>query len=129
MSIQKISELPVLPIPQLDVGDTLVLVHNGITYQCAVQALINYLPPGAEGPAGPTGGDGPEGPEGPAGPQGDEGPQGPAGEGVPAGGGTGQMLVKASGADYDTEWAPLQITVSATAPGSPVLNQLWLNIS
>ena len=51
MPIQKISQLPVLPIPQLDVGDTLVLVHGGITYQCAVQALINYLPPGPAGDA------------------------------------------------------------------------------
>lgn len=29
---------------------------------------------------------------------------GPAGEGVPAGGDTGQVLAKASGDDYDTEW-------------------------
>lgn len=30
---------------------------------------------------------------------------GPAGEGVPAGGTAGQVLAKASGTDYDTEWA------------------------
>ena len=29
---------------------------------------------------------------------------GPAGPGVPQGGGTGQMLAKASGTDYDTQW-------------------------
>lgn len=34
-----------------------------------------------------------------------QGPQGPAGEGVPTGGTTGQVLRKASGTDYDTEWA------------------------
>lgn len=34
-----------------------------------------------------------------------EGPAGPAGEGVPAGGTTGQALVKNSNADYDTKWA------------------------
>ena len=45
---------------------------------------------------------GPTGDTGPAGPQGDPGP---AGVGVPAGGTTGQVLAKASGTDYDTEWA------------------------
>ncbi|MGH3448481.1 MAG: hypothetical protein ACRDP4_12755, partial [Nocardioidaceae bacterium] len=39
------------------------------------------------------------GPEGPVGPQGDPG------EGVAAGGSQGQVLAKASGDDYDTEWA------------------------
>jgi hypothetical protein len=37
-----------------------------------------------------------------------QGPQGPAGangQGVPVGGSTGQVLRKASGTDYDTEWA------------------------
>lgn len=32
------------------------------------------------------------------------GPQGDPGVGVPPGGAAGQMLVKKSGADYDTEW-------------------------
>lgn len=32
------------------------------------------------------------------------GPQGPAGQGVPTGGTIGQVLAKASGTDYDTEW-------------------------
>ena len=41
------------------------------------------------------------GPQGPAGPQ---GPQGPEGKGFPAGGTTGQVLVKKSGTDYDIEW-------------------------
>jgi len=35
---------------------------------------------------------------------GGRGPQGDPGEGVPAGGTTGQVLVKASGADHDTVW-------------------------
>lgn len=34
-----------------------------------------------------------------------EGPAGPAGQGVPAGGTTGQALVKNSNADFDTKWA------------------------
>lgn len=42
-----------------------------------------------------------QGPPGPAGPQGDAGP---AGVGVPIGGAIGQVLAKASGTDYDTEW-------------------------
>lgn len=33
-----------------------------------------------------------------------QGPPGPPGVGVPPGGATGQVLTKASGADYDTEW-------------------------
>lgn len=45
-----------------------------------------------------------EGPEGPQGIQGEPGEQGEDGVGVPAGGATGQVLAKASGDDYDTEW-------------------------
>jgi len=36
---------------------------------------------------------------------GPQGPKGDAGEGIPVGGTTGQVLRKASGTDYDTEWA------------------------
>jgi len=36
---------------------------------------------------------------------GPQGPQGDAGQGVPTGGTIGQVLRKASGTDYDTEWA------------------------
>lgn len=50
---------------------------------------------GAKGDTGDTG---------PAGPAGPTGPAGPAGPGVPTGGSTGQVLAKASGTDYDTEW-------------------------
>ena len=45
------------------------------------------------------------GPQGPQGARGATGAAGPAGQGIPAGGTTGQMLVKRSGADYDTNWA------------------------
>lgn len=38
------------------------------------------------------------------GPQGMMGPQGPMGEGVPFGGKKGQVLVKKSNKDFDTEW-------------------------
>jgi hypothetical protein len=44
------------------------------------------------------------GPKGDPGAAGSTGPAGPAGVGVPVGGTTGQVLTKASGADYDTNW-------------------------
>lgn len=49
---------------------------------------------------------------GPEGPQGPIGPIGPAGLGLPAGGTTGQLLLKASNNDYETEWG----TFNSTAP-------------
>lgn len=67
-------------------------------------------PQGPQGVAGPRGATGPQGPKGdtgatgPAGPTGATGATGPAGVGVPTGGTTGQVLSKASGTDYDTEW-------------------------
>lgn len=72
--------------------------------------------PGADGDDGATGPQGPQGATGPQGPQGDpgvdgatgpQGPQGDTGPGVPTGGSTGQVLAKASGTNYDTEWANL----------------------
>lgn len=45
------------------------------------------------------------GPQGPQGARGATGATGPAGQGIPAGGATGQILVKRSGTDYDTNWA------------------------
>ena len=88
---------------------------------------------GPAGPAGPTGATGPAGADGISptisvtditgghrvtitdatgphsfdvmdGEEGQTGPQGAPGEGVPTGGTAGQVLKKASGADYDTEW-------------------------
>lgn len=60
---------------------------------------------GEQGPKGDTGATGETGPAGPTGPTGATGPAGADGVGVPAGGTTGQVLSKASGTDYDTEWA------------------------
>ncbi len=51
-----------------------------------------------KGDTGATGATGATGPQGPA------GADGAPGHGVPTGGSTGQILAKASGADYDTEW-------------------------
>src|SRR5262252_8462407 len=68
---------------------------------------------------------------GPPGPQGRVGPAGPAGVGVPAGGTTGQVLQKASSADYATLWATpsgggaSRVTIQPTPPASPVVGDLW----
>lgn len=43
-----------------------------------------------------------------AGTAGPQGPQGEPGEGVPTGGTAGQVLVKKSAANYDTEWKTLE---------------------
>lgn len=56
---------------------------------------------GDTGDQGPTGETGPQGPAGDTGPRGDTGPAGP---GIATGGTAGQVLVKASSSDYDTEW-------------------------
>lgn len=66
---------------------------------------------GAQGPKGDTGETGAQGPQGIQGIQGEQGIQGPAGQngvGVPVGGNAGQVLAKASGSDYDTEWVTPQ---------------------
>ena len=64
-----------------------------------------------------------QGPPGPTGPQGPQGVPGPAGRGVAPGGTTGQILEKASNADYDTEWvtpAPGGVTSFNTRTGAVV---------
>lgn len=66
---------------------------------------------------------------GAAGAEGTAGATGATGPGVPTGGSAGQLLAKSSGTDFATDWVDPQITVSATAPTSPVVNQLWLDIS
>ena len=69
----------------------------------------------AGGPAGPAGADGADGATGPQGPAGADGADGADGVGVPAGGSTGESLLKASDTDYDTEWGdPLIDTVYFT---------------
>ena len=62
-------------------------------------------PQGEQGPRGEKGETGEQGPKGETGPTGQTGPAGAPGVGVPTGGTTGQVLAKASGTDYDTEWA------------------------
>ena len=57
-----------------------------------------------QGPAGTTGATGAPGNDGNDGSNGSAGVDGDDGVGVPAGGSDTQVLAKASGADYDTEW-------------------------
>ena len=62
---------------------------------------------GPEGPQGTPGADGKDGQDGAPGPQGEQGPPGEKGDpgpGLVPGGTTGQMLTKASDADFDTVW-------------------------
>ena len=78
-------------------------------------------PQGPIGPQGPAGAQGPVGAQGPAGPQGPIGAQGlkgDTGEGVPTGGGDGQVLTKQSSTDYDTAWedAPSAGTGNSRGP-------------
>lgn len=68
---------------------------------------------GNTGATGTQGAKGETGPAGPAGVQGAVGPKGPTGAGVPAGGSTGQSLVKASNGDFDTRW----VTVTGGSGG------------
>jgi hypothetical protein len=92
---------------------------------------------GAAGPAGATGATGAAGPEGPAGPAGEDGNNG---VGVPVGGSEGQVLIKASGDDYDTEWgtastvAALDDLTDVVITGTPTTGQVlkyngtnWVN--
>jgi len=61
------------------------------------------------------------GPTGPAGPTGATGPQGPTGAtgaGVVTGGTTGQILAKASNANYDTTWISVAGTGTVTSVGT-----------
>ena len=77
---------------------------------------------GATGPQGERGETGPKGDTGATGQTGPQGPQGVPGQdgvGVPAGGTAGQVLAKASGTDYDTEWTtPYTGTVMETVSGT-----------
>ena len=64
-------------------------------------------PQGPTGATGATGAAGADGADGTNGTNGADGADGADGVGVGAGGTTGQVLAKASGTDYDTEWVSL----------------------
>lgn len=59
---------------------------------------------GETGLTGSKGDKGDKGDTGETGPKGDKGEKGDPGQGLPAGGSTGQQLVKKSGTDYDYDW-------------------------
>lgn len=106
---------------------------------------------GAPGAQGPKGDKGDAGPQGIQGPKGDTGAQGPAGADSTVPGPTGakgdkgdpgadgavptwaslaeKPAVVAAGADVATARAAIGITVSATAPASPAVGHLWIDIS
>jgi hypothetical protein len=84
-------------------------------------------PQGPTGPVGPQGLKGDTGLTGPTGPQGIQGPvgdTGPVGPGVPPAGAAGQVLQKATAADFDTTWVtptPGGVTSFNTRTGAVVL--------
>jgi hypothetical protein len=91
-------------------------------------------PPGPQGPTGPTGATGAQGPagatgaQGPAGATGAQGPTGPAGAQGPKGdtGNTGATGAQGpAGASYTGP----TITVSATAPLTPAVGDVWIDTS
>ena len=73
---------------------------------------------GDQGEQGIQGLQGPQGEQGPQGVQGPIGPQGEPGIGIPDGGTTGQVLVKASNSDYDFEYKD---TTDSVRPNSHAL--------
>lgn len=89
--------------PQGPQGDTGPAGPQGIQGETGPQGIQGIQ--GVKGDTGDTGPAGATGPQGPQGIQGETGPAGSNGVGVPIGGTTGQVLQKASGTDYDTEWA------------------------
>lgn len=76
---------------------------------------------GPQGPKGDTGDTGATGPQGPAGPTGAPGPKGDTGYGTPTGGTTGQLLKKASNADYDFVWGTFDALPSQTGNAGKIL--------
>lgn len=71
---------------------------------------------GPQGPAGSAGSAGPKGDPGTPGADGQDGAAGTNGVGVPAGGGTGQILAKNSNNDFDTHWINQQVITDYTVP-------------
>lgn len=86
-----------------------------VTEQDVEQIVADYIEAHKDELKGDTGATGPQGP------QGIQGPKGDTGEGVAAGGTTGQVLIKSSDANYDTEWGNLgtiPIMPNATVQGA-----------
>jgi hypothetical protein len=83
--------------------------NHDVVLQMIEDAVIEGVP-GPQGPAGPTGPQGIPGVTGPQGPQGIQGPAGPQG---------------AAGASYSGP----TISVSAVAPTSPQIGDVWIDTS
>lgn len=87
-----------------------VTLNQDYTLTLTFTDSTSYTTPSIRGAQGPKGDKGDKGDTGAQGPKGDTGAQGPQGiqgepgSGVPAGGTAGQMLVKKSATDYDSEW-------------------------
>lgn len=89
-------------------------------------------PQGLQGVQGPQGIQGEQGPEGAQGDQGPQGETGPAGPGIPSGGSAGDLIRKASGTDFDTEFfnpATVFVFADQTSPQSLVGTFAFENIS
>lgn len=89
------------------VGDYSLNTTNGDVYKktgTSTWALQGNI----KGPQGATGTTGSQGPAGA------DGAQGPAGQGVPTGGGAGDILRKKSSTNYDTEWKSFASLQTAT---------------
>lgn len=86
-------------------------------------------PPGPPGETGPPGEDGEPGPQGLPGEPGERGPEGPPGDtgpGLAPGGTTGQMLTKASDADFDTVWTDPPIGGGSSIPTGGII--IWSGV-
>ena len=147
--------MPTLPTPNKTPGDgapadDMNLVIEAIS---TLQTQVDNIPAGPQGPQGEPGPQGPPGiqgpkgdtatvvgPQGPKGDKGDPGPQGAIGPtgatgatgatgvGVEPGGLDGQVLTKASNADYDTTWvfpANAPVTSVDGRQGIVTLNDLY----
>lgn len=82
-----------LPSASSPASAAAVLIEGGKLVQAAASAFV-----------GPKGDKGDHGDPGVAGSDGADGADGAPGVGVPSGGSAGQILAKASGDDFDTEW-------------------------
>ena len=86
-------------------GDVIGFQWTGTSPQPAATDTIDiWCINAGVGPAGPAGAAGTDGAAGADGTDGAAGADGADGQGVPTGGSDGQILAKASGTDYDTEW-------------------------
>ncbi len=86
------------PTAIAEIVDEYISDKGYVTEADVEQIVSDYVEAHKDELKGDTGATGPQGP------QGVQGPKGDTGEGVPTGGTTGQVLIKSSDADYDTEW-------------------------